>query len=219
MIMNYENARNIMLTQQLRPHGVLEQKVLNVIGNLPREQFVAENLRPFAYADTTLALGQQQIMLAPKEQGIIVQALSINPGDTILEIGTGSGYLTAILANLGQTVTSIEIINEFTIAAKQRLQALAIDNIKFIADDANHCWQQSAPYDVICITAGLALYPENYKQGLKVGGRLFAIIGTTPTMRALMITRIAEETWSETTLFETVVPEMINAPQPETFNL
>ncbi len=218
MAMNYENARTLMLSQQLRPHGVLEQKILNIMGDLPREHFVAENLRPLAYADAILPIGEQQIMLAPKEQGIIVQTLSINKNDTILEIGTGSGYLTAILAKLGQTVTSIEIINEFNIAAKQRLQDLAIDNVELIADDANNRWQQSAPYDVICITAGLALYPENYKQGLKVGGRLFAIIGTAPTMRALVITRIAEETWSETILFETVVPEMLNAPLPEAFN-
>ena len=217
--MNYENARKLMLAQQLRTVGVLEPKVLDIMGTLPREQFVAEKLRPFAYADTSLALGEQQIILPPKEQGLIVQTLALKADDIILEIGTGSGYLTAILATLGQTVTSIEIIDEFSAAAQQRLRTLAIENVKLIVDDANNCWQQSAPFDVICITAGLALYPENYKQGLKVGGRLFAIIGTAPTMRAMVITRIAEETWSETTLFETVVPKMINAPLPEAFNL
>ena len=217
--MNDTVARENMLAQQLRTSGVLEQNLLNIMADLPREEFVPEKFQTFAYADTTIALGEQQLMLAPKEQGQTVQALSIQPNDTVLEIGTGSGYLTAILGQLTQDVTSVDIFSEFTAAAKQRLSKLHIDNVQLITDDANNCWQKSAPYDVICITAGLALYPEAYKQGLKVGGRLFAIIGEAPTMRAVVITRVAEETWSETTLFETVVPLMINAPLPETFNL
>jgi len=217
--MNYQQSRNNMLAQQLRPYGVLEQKVLNIMSDLPRERFVPEKFRDCAYADSEIALTHQQIIMPPKEQGYIAQALAIKPTDTILEIGSGSGYLTALLAKLGKNVNSIEIFADLSEQAGQCLRELHIDNVRLITDDANHCWNKDAPYDVICITAGLPLYPECYKQGLAIGGRLFAIIGASPTMQAVMFTRTTETTWSEKSLFETVVPIMLNTPMPAAFEL
>lgn len=207
-----------MLKQQLRATGILAKDVLQQFSEIPRQAFVPEQFVDLAYADCTLALNHEQRMLQPKEQAKIVQALNIHPSDNILEIGTGTGYLTAILAKLGNYVHSYDIFLDFTEKAQQTLAEIHIDNVALITDDANQAWDKHSPYDVICCTAGLPLYPEHYKQGLAVGGRLFAIVGTAPSMQAMLITRIAEETWSEVILFETTVPEMINAPRPEPFN-
>ena len=207
-----------MLKQQLRATGVFDKDVLTQFAEIPRQHFVPEPFIDLAYADCTLALAHDQILLQPKEQARIVQALAIQPNDNILEIGTGTGYLTAILAKLGRYVHSYDIYLDFTEKAQLKLAEINIDNVSLITDDANYNWDKNGPYDVICCNAGLPLYPESYKQGLNVGGRLFAIVGTAPSMQAMLITRIAEETWSETILFETTVPEMINAPHPETFN-
>lgn len=207
-----------MLKQQLRATGVSAQNVLTQFSEVPRQHFVPEIFVDMAYADCTLALGHEQIMLQPKEQAKIVQALAIQDNDKILEIGTGTGYLTAILAKLSQYVHSYDIFLDFTEKAQLKLAEINIDNVTLITDDANHSWNKHGLFDVICCTAGLPLYPESYKQGLNVGGRLFAIVGQAPSMQAMLITRIAEETWSETILFETAVPEMINAPHPEPFN-
>jgi protein-L-isoaspartate(D-aspartate) O-methyltransferase len=217
-MLNSNQATENMVKQQLRATGVLNDRVLQAIKNTQRENFVPEAFKELAYADCVIDLGHEQIMLQPKEQAKIAQCLSIQPTDSILEIGTGYGYLTALLAQLGKSVDSYDIFIEFTEQAATHLKQQKIDNVQLITDDANNTWDQHGPYDVICCTAGLPLYPEDYKQGLTVGGRLFAIIGAAPSMQAMLITRDDEQTWSETVLFETVVPVMKNASKPKSFN-
>lgn len=217
-ILDEKSAVVNMLKQQLQATGILAKDVLKQFSDIPRALFVPEKFHNLAYADCTLEIGHQQIMLQPKEQAKIIQALTIDHNDKILEIGTGTGFLTAILAKLGNHVFSYELFSDFSQQAQESLSKINIDNVSLITDDANQTWDKDGPYDVICCTAGLPLYPENLKQGLTVGGRLFAIIGSAPSMQATLIQRVAEETWSETILFETTVPEMINAPRPEPFN-
>lgn len=215
--MEYVLARQTMVSQQLRTTGVLNEKVLAVMGTLPREAFVASTWQTVAYADTYLPIGHEQVMLEPKEQGRIVQALAIQPQDVVLEIGTGTGYFTAILAQLAKFVYSIEIFPDFVTTAQARLQQLNIDNVQLINDDAYLGWQKYMPYDVICITAAVPEYPENFKMGLKVGGRLCAIVGNAPAMYCLLITRTGDTTWEEVVLFETSVPLIISVEKSNSF--
>lgn len=211
-------ASENMLKQQLRTTGVLDDTLLTIVNNTPREQFVPSAFQAVAYADCVIDLGHGQVMLQPKLQAQIIQHLNIQATDSICEIGTGYGYMTALFAQLGKNVCSFEVFLDFTEQAKSNLAALDLTNIEFITDDVNKHLSANMQYDVICCTAGLPLYPEDYKQCLRVGGRLFVIIGNAPSMQALLITRTDENTWSETVLFETVVPTMINAKMPESFN-
>ena len=217
--MNYPQFRKNHLAQQLRANGVFAPQLLELMTELPREQFVPPKFRDCAYADSPLELPHQQMMLSPAEQGAIVQALAIQANETVLEIGTGSGYLTALLAQLGQHVDSLEIFADLSEQAQQTLNELQIGNATLLANDANQGWPQQNGYDVICSTAGLPFYPENYRQNLTIGGRLFVIMGTVAPMQAIVITRTGDTSWDETTLFETMVPEMLNAPSTTAFTL
>lgn len=211
-------ASENMIKQQLRTSGVLADNVLQQIAHIPREHFVPEQYQDLAYADCVLEIGHHQIMLQPKQQAILIQSLNIKPSDVVLEIGTGTGYLTAVMAKLAQHVYSYEIHEDFTALARQNLIDLNIDNVSLINDDANSSWAKHGPYDVICCTASMPLYPEDIKQSLTVGGRMFTIVGQAPTMQAMLISCVANQTWNEQVLFETNVPALINAPCPEPFN-
>jgi protein-L-isoaspartate(D-aspartate) O-methyltransferase len=213
----YQSAHENMLTHQLRCNGVLDDHLLDIIRATDRRQFVPEKFTEAAYADSSLLLDHGQIMLPPEEQARIIQALNVKPTDNILELGTGLGYMTALLAKLGHTVCSIELFLDFTEQAKRNLSAAGVENVQLLTDDANKIWDNKAPYDIICCTAAMALYPETYKKALNVGGRLFCFIGSAPSMQATLITRTADTTWSETVLFDSEVPAMINAPAAETF--
>jgi protein-L-isoaspartate(D-aspartate) O-methyltransferase len=215
--MNIEQARTNMLTQQIRTWGVLNQHVLDIIAATPREKFVPEVYRNLAYADMAIPLPHDQVMLAPKEEARLLQALNIKPTDVVLEIGTGTGYMTALLACLAKQVYSVDIFADFTVNAKQKLHSLNIANVALITADAARGWEREAPYDVIAITGSSPLLPASFRQSLKPGGRLFAILGDAPAMEATLITRSSTNEWSETLLFETVVPPLINALAPSEF--
>jgi len=212
-----EQARFNMIEQQIRTWDVLDQTVLDVMNTVPREQFVPENCRALAFADTSIPLGHDQVMMAPKLEGRVLQALAIKPGDAVLEIGTGSGYLTACLAKLGKHVTSIDIVPDFTTAAAAKLETLGISNVTLETADAAEGIESDQRYDAIAVTGSLPLLQQQFQNNLAVGGRLFIITGSLPIMEANLITRVDENNWSTECLLETCMPPLLHAAQPQTF--
>jgi protein-L-isoaspartate(D-aspartate) O-methyltransferase len=214
-----EQARFNMIEQQVRPWDVLDQRVLDVMSATPREDFVPERYRSLAFADTNIPLGHDQVMMAPKTEGRLLQVLDVQAGDSVLEIGTGSGYLTACLSRLGNHVTSIEIFPEFREAAAAKLAAHGFRNVTLRDADAANGIGSDTRYDVIAVTGSLPLLHRQFHDNLAIGGRLFVIAGMPPVMEALLITRIDERNWSRESLFETSLPPLLHAEQPQQFVL
>jgi len=214
-----EQARFNMIEQQVRPWEVLDQRVLDAMQAIPRENFVPEQYRSLAFADTNIPIGHDQVMMTPNVEGRLLQALAIGPQDTILEIGTGSGYLTACLATLGKHVTSIDIEAGFTQQAQARLDAQGLRNVTLQTADAADGVDPASTYDVIAVTGSLPLLQRQFFDNLNPGGRLFVITGTPPIMEALLVTRIAAGDWARESLFETSIPPLSHAAQPQNFVL
>lgn len=210
---NFEQARFNMIEQQIRPWEVLDQRVLDVIGQTPREDFVPPRYRNLAFADMRIPLGHGQVMMNPNIEGRLLQALRIQPSDSVLEVGTGSGYLTACLARLGSHVTSVDIFADFTESAQQKLTRHGIKNIRLHTGDAARGW--NGRYDAIALTGSLPELPESWRQCLNLDGRLFVILGNPPVMDATLITRTGEQEWFEESLFDTEFPPLINASRPK----
>ncbi len=205
-----------MVWQQLRPNDVSDPDVLQVLQNTDRADFVSEELKALAYADTQLPIGYDQHLWSPLQEARILQALQLNKTDTVLEIGTGSGLFTAMLAQLAGKVFSVEIHPELSHAAQQRFQAMNLDNVTLQIGDACDGWPMPERVNAIVLTAAYPNIPEHYLHQLMVGGRLLAIVGMTPAMSVQRITRIGETQWQTETLFETVVAMMLGAePKPE----
>ncbi len=215
--MDFEQARFNMVEQQIRTWDVLDPAVLELLSTVPREAFVPEDRRALAFADLELPIGHGEVMLAPKLQARILQEVMIAPTDRILEIGTGTGYLTALLARRGATVTSVEIHEDLAAGARARLSALGIDNVKVETGDGSCGWDTSHAYDVIVLCGSLPVLPDSFQKQLRPGGRLFAIVGERPVMSARLIVREGDSTFAAVTLFETVVDPLRNAPQPSRF--
>ena len=207
--MNLDQARFFMVEQQIRPWDVLDTQVLDLLSELPRHEFVTADQQTLAYSDTELPIGEGQIMLAPKLEARIMQALDVHDEDRVLEIGTGSGYMTAMLASLAKNVTSVELFESLQITAAERLTQF--NNIELKLGDASQAWPDQQFYDVIVLTGSCAELPESYKTQLNLGGRLFAITGKSPAMQATLVTRISEQEWLEESLFETDVPALVHA--------
>lgn len=215
--MNMAQARHNMIEQQIRPWDVLDQRVLELIDGLPRDKFVPTAYLKLAYADINVPLDHGQVMMPPKVEARMLQALDIKNSDSILEVGTGSGYVTALLASSGKHVFSVDIYPDFVDSAGRRLAELGIGNVTLESGDAVAGWDRHGPYDAIAITGSLPVLPDNFLQSLKIGGRLFVITGQAPVMQARLITRTTEQGWTEQVLFETVLPPLVNAPQPQRF--
>jgi protein-L-isoaspartate(D-aspartate) O-methyltransferase len=215
--MDIEQTRFNMVVQQIRPWYVLDDNVLDLLYKLKREEFVPAESRTAAFVDMEIPLGHGQVMLTPKMEARIVQELHINPTDKILEVGSGSGYMTALLAQRGEHVYSVEIIPELKALAEKNLQAHGITNVTLEQGDAARGWPQHAPYDAIVLTASTPALPEAFQNSLNPGGRLFAIVGEDPVMEALIITCVAPGQFTSTTLFETSTAPLINALQPARF--
>lgn len=208
-------AKDNMIKQQLHCCDILDDKILNLFEKFPRELFVPEKQGVLAYADHQIGIGHGQVMMSPMVEAKMLQALSIQPNDKILEIGTGCGFITILLAELGQHVYSIELFPEFIHAAQQKINVHNISNITLQQGDGTLGWDKQQPYDVICVTGSMPSLSNNLRQQLKIGGRLFAIIGQTPMMEACLITRCKESQWQEKVLFETVIPPLLsNSWQP-----
>ncbi len=219
MAHSVEKARFNMVQQQIRPWEVIDPRVLGVMETLPRDAFVPEAYRDLAYADIEIPLPHGEQMMFPRLEARLMQALDLMPGDQVLEIGTGSAYLTACLARLCQRVASIDIHEEFTRSAADKLQALGIKNVSLTSGDALAGPMPEAPFDVIAVTGsvGTSEQAEIFRQQLRVGGRLFIVIGTPPTMEAMLITRTGERAFSEESIFETDIKPLTNAEAPRTF--
>ncbi len=211
--MDFEKARFNMVEQQVRPWDVLDPRVLEVISEIPRENFTPNEYKNLAYVDTRIPLGSYQDqpceMDNPIIDGRILQELDIQDEDLILEIGTGSGYLTACLAKLGRHVDSVDINENMTAMAEKNLQALGINNVNLSTGDAAKTWEQKRNYDVIAITAAMKTIPNSYKKLLKIGGRMFVVTGAAPAMTAYRVTRIDENKWTTEELFETSIEPII----------
>lgn len=213
--MNLDQARFNMVEQQIRPWDVLDPKVLDLLMDTPRHEFVAESQVALAYSDIELPIGQNQTMLHPRVEGKLLQALDVHGDETVLEIGTGSGFMTALLAKLADKVTTVDIYADLQEIAKTRLEGF--DNITFQTGDASQNWNDGAQYDVILFTGAMATLPQSYKEKLTLGGRLVVALGNSTVMTAQLITRISDNEWEVESLFETVMPTLVNATRASDF--
>lgn len=213
-----EQSRFNMIEQQIRTWEVLDPVVLDLLKQVPREAFVPAQYLGLAFADLEIPIGHGQTMLSPKMEARIVQSLNLKKTDKVLEIGTGSGYMTALLARLAQQVVSVDCVPDFTAEAGRRLAAHGIANVTLESGNAALGWSAHVPYDVIVLTGSVPVLPAGLQQQLAVGGRLFAVVGEAPVMSATLIRRVAEQAFRSDVLFETCVPELSGAPQPERFS-
>ena len=214
MSIDYAKARENMVEQQVRPWDVLDMRVLDTIGSVPREAFVPEALRAMAYADTALPLGDGETMMKPVLEGRALQALLPQAEESVLEIGTGSGYLTACLAHLAREGGSIERPADVAEAARARLAAQGIGNARIDTADALS-WDNAQQFDAICVGAAVESLPPRFLEWLKPGGRLFVVQGRSPAMEATLVHREVNGSRTES-LFETDLPYLAGtAPRPE----
>lgn len=216
--MNFDIARDQMLAQQIRAWNVLDDRVLGVLHDTARETFVADADRDLAFADIELPIGHGQTMMTPKLEGRLLQALAVEPLDEVLEIGTGSGYMTACLARLGRHVHTVEIFEDLSTRAATHLDAAGISNIEFeVADGLSLATTRQ--YDVIAVTGSVPVLSEHFISKLKPRGRLFIVVGRAPAMEAELVTKHDDGTWTVSDLFETDLAPLINADMTEPFVL
>ena len=217
--MNIEKARFNMIQQQIRPWEVLDQRVLDAMQALPRDEFVPEAYRKLAYADIRIPIAEGQYMMTPKVEARIAQELRLTSNDKVLEVGTGSGFFTALLASLAGHVHSVEIHEGLSRTAGERLAAHGIGNISLEVGDASRGWSAKAPYDAIAVTGSLPMLGDELQRQLKVGGRLFAVVGESPVMEARIVTRVGEQDYATESIFETDLPALEGIEKPEEFVL
>lgn len=215
MTIDYSHARELMVEQQIRPWDVLEIRVLDVLARLPREAFVAESHRALAYADIELPLGNGQKMMKPVIEGRTLQALDLQPGDEVLEIGTGSGYLSACMGELAREVLSLEIDADLATTARARLDAAGLgNNVRIETADAL-TWDTERRFDAICVTGAVDVIPSRFTQWLRPGGRLFVIRGLSPVMEAVLV----KADGTSESLFETDIDYLRGAAPAPQFQL
>ena len=229
--MNYEQARFNMIEQQIRPWEVLDSQVLSLLAVVKREDFALPAHRAMAFTDMEIPLSASmvanpgQCMLAPKVEARILQDLAVQKHEKVLEIGSGSGYMAALLAHRAQHVITLEIDPAMAQIARDNLQKAGIYNAEVRTGDGAAKLVQAVssndplrgPFDVIVLSGSVAEVPESLLAMLKVGGRLSAIVGFEPVMRATLITRVAEDAWRTTHAWDTVAPRLLNFPEPSAF--
>ena len=215
--MDLEQARFNMIEQQIRTWEVLDQRVLDLVQQIHREDFIPEPYKQLAFADVNIPLAHGEITMTPKMEARILQSIDIHPGDNILEIGTGCAYFTALLASVGGTVHSVDIYPDFTEQAQSLLVNHGLGNIQLYTGDALYGWPSAGPYNVIAVTGSVPSLFTEYREQLTVGGRLFVITGESPLMDAWLITRVGEDEWSQESLFETDIPPLVGAARTTHF--
>ena len=214
--MDIEAARQQMVDQQVRAWDVLDPRVLGTMARVPRERFVPPSYRELAFVDAPIPLADGQSILAPKLDGRILQACDVGPADSVVEVGTGSGFLAACLATLGAHVETLEIRPELADFAAQNLRATGFPGVTVRTVDATR-WAPAAPVDVVVLTASLPLYDARYQAWLKPGGRLFVAIGSSAPMSAQLVTRVGANEFARSDLFETMIDPMVNARRASVF--
>lgn len=212
-----ETARFNMIEQQIRTWEVLDPAVLQLLNDVPRENFVPAEYQGLAFADIEIPLGHGQTMLSPKLEGRILQVLNVQKTHTVLHIGTGSGYFAALLASLAKHVISVDICPELSAQAAKNLAAQNIQNVTLEVADAISGLPAQKPYDLIVYTGSSPVEPAGVREQLQIGGIMFIVLGQAPVMQATLIHRVSETGFREEVLFETCIPELINAPQAQQF--
>ena len=215
--MNTDFARQQMVKQQVRAWDVLDTDILDLLIDLPREQFVPSGFESLAFADTEIPLGHGQYMMTPTLEGRVLQSLKMSKADSVLEIGTGSGFLTACIARLANSVTSIDIHEDFLETASANLEDSGISNFELMAMDAT----QQLPdgeFDAIVVTGSIEVFDPRYKIALKPGGRLFVVVGRGPAMDARLLHRRSDDRWLTRSLFETELAPLVNGALPPQFS-
>ena len=215
--MNTDFARQQMVKQQARAWDVLDQNVLAVLSDVPRERFVPAGFESLAFADTEIPIGHDQKMMTPTIEGRVLQALQLAGDEKVLEIGTGSGFLTACLAQLSEHVTSIDIHDDFLVAAQKCLTDSGFDNVDLVRMDGTQELPQG-PFDAIAITGSIQTFDQRLVDALTVGGKLFVVIGDAPAMRATLVQRSGEDDQHSETLFETALSPLLNGALPPQFS-
>ena len=215
--MDITQARSNAIDQQIRPWGGLNYIANNALRDTPREKFVPEKYKNLAFADIEIPLSDKAKMFSPKIEGRLLDALGIKKNETVLEIGTGSGYLTAVISKLCKSITSIEIDEELSTSAKARLDALDINNAQLEVGDASKGWTSNDFFDVVVVGSSVPKITGRYFHLLNVGGRIFVVEGTGSAMHAKVITRISEHKWETQSLFETHLDTMQGVEATEGF--
>ena len=207
--MDMEQARFNMIEQQIRPWEVLDPEVLDILAMVRREVFVPEALKALAFADLELPIGNGQTMLSPKIEARVLQEAGVRSTDIVLEVGSGSGYMAALLASKAEYVHTVEIDPVLAETARRNLRQAGVSNVSVEIGDAALGWSGPSPYDVIVLSGSLPELPDAFLQQLKPGGRLMAFIGTAPVMQARLIIRSDDQAFNSINLFGTVVPALI----------
>jgi len=215
--MNFDQARANMVEQQIRPWEVLDQAVLDLLYVVPREEFVPAAWRNLAFADMEIPIGEGEKMMAPKIEARIVQELAPRKHERVLEVGTGSGYLTALLAHRAAHVHSVEIRPALAAFGRENLARHGADNVTLEVGDAARGWPTRAPYDAIVLTGSTPVLPRALLEQLAPGGRLFAVVGEPPVMVARLVTCAAPGACRTSALFDTLLAPLVNAEQPPRF--
>jgi protein-L-isoaspartate(D-aspartate) O-methyltransferase len=213
---NLEAARTQMVNQQVRAWDVLDPAVLRALASVHREHFVPARYRGLAFADAPIPLPCGQSMLTPQLEGRILQALDLQPDNSVLEIGTGSGFMAAALSRLAASVTSLELHRELAEGARARLHEAGIGNVAVHTEDAFR-WQPDRTFDAIAVTGSVPLFHQPFADWLAEGGRLFVVVGRGPAMDARLVTRAGPAEWTTLSLFETAIPALERAPVPAAF--
>lgn len=215
--MSYQHARTNMVKQQLRTGDVLEESILSLYDLIPRHEFVPEQYTQFAYSDMQIPLGHGQRMLTPLEEGIILQSLELKGTETVLEVGTGSGFFTALLSKLCKQVISVDYYSEFTANAARKLKAHKCENVELITGDACQGWLEKAPYDIVIFTGALEKLTETHMLQVLPGGKLFAIEGKMPVMKGVLYQLDHQGNWQKSVILETGIPLLIDKLKPKEF--
>lgn len=218
--MDFEKARFNMIEQQVRPWDVLDPDVLNLLATVHREDFVPAGRRGLAYADCEIPLGPQAVMLAPRVEARALQALQLKRHEKVLEVGTGSGYMAALLAHRAQQVISLEIEPSLAASARDHLRQAGIYNAQVLEQDGSNPLnppELAGSFDVILLSGSVAAVPEALKSKLKVGGRLMAIVGKEPVMSATLLTRLGDDQFRTEQNWETMAPRLQHFPEPSAF--
>jgi protein-L-isoaspartate(D-aspartate) O-methyltransferase len=215
--MNFEQARFNMVEQQIRPWEVLDSRVLALLESIHREDFVPVRYRKLAFADLAIPLEHEQVMMRPKIEARMLQALDLQEDETVLEIGTGSGFVTACLAGLAKRVVSVEIYEDLHEDAALKLRDKNVENVELFVGDVMRGWQPEQAHDVVVVTGSVPAVPEQFQGWVNPGGRLFVVTGESPAMEAKLMRRTGVTDWAVESLFETDLPRLVNSEEPPEF--
>jgi protein-L-isoaspartate(D-aspartate) O-methyltransferase len=216
--MNFERARSNMVEQQVRTWEVLDSKVLGLMESVHREDFVPVRYRKLAFADLPVPLAMGQAMMCPRVEGRMLQSLDLQQEDSILEIGTGSGFITACLSVMARRVVSVELFEELYLEAENRLRDKHMHNVELYVGDVMTGWQPQQAHDVVVVTGSVPAVPESFRDWVNPGGRMFVVVGESPAMEARLLTRVGFSDWREESLFETDLPRLVNSTPPANFD-